>query len=80
MLINHFDPPEVIPKTYLVGLFMPCFLALYYFYNALKNDALQVFNRATTYFSIGMLLFLTTSFPLLAFMDVLITNYTVHTA
>lgn len=67
-----FNSQQVIFKTYLSGLFIAGGLAVTYFYDLLHKREMAIFTKPLTYFSLGIILFLTSSFPILAFIDVLI--------
>jgi len=68
-LLMHLDPPRTIARFYLMGLFIATAAALYFFHLVLKKNELQLFKKPLFYFSTGIILFLVTGFPHLAFYD-----------
>ena len=75
MYIFYTTKSDMVFLPYYLGMGLVVSLIFKYFYNILYIDEYRsVKNEPLFYFSLGLLLFSFTTFPILAFIDVLILN------
>ncbi len=68
----NFGSNQLINYTYLLGLTISVALSIMYLKNMISQEGVQFYKESLFYFSIGLIVFFVTSFPLLTLFDLLI--------